>query len=596
MTVIVTAGHVDHGKSTLVRALTGIDPDRLEEERRRGLTIDLGFASMTLPSGRGIGFVDVPGHQRFVSNMLAGIGPGGSGRHLGCLLVVDAAEGWRAQSEEHLRIVDLLGVPGVAIALTKADLVDDEMQQLVGEEVEQRVAGTTLAGVPIVAVSAEEGTGLDELVQVLDEWGDGSDSGGDRPRMWIDRVFVAAGHGTVVTGTLTGGSLEVGAEVAIEPGGRQARVRRIEVHGEEVEAVGAGCRVALNIAGVGHHDLWRGLAVVAPGRWHQARVVDAELRVLAGLDHGVGRRGAYVVHIGTAALTATLRVIGADRVAAGSSGTVRLRLPEAIPCQPGDRYVLRDAGRGITIGGGELLDVQPVLPISRARPDRSVERVVTERGFVDAGELERLTGQAVEPTLGHWVAAPDAVRFMGDDLRQRVEIAGAIGLDVATLDDRQRHVITALDGVVVEAGRARRAGSADELDRHPVLARLAAEGVRPEDPEVDRAVLRQLQRRGLLIERDGVWFHRNSIDTAADAAGTLLAARPEGFTVSTFRQALDVSRRYALPLLAELDARGLTRRRGDVRVAGPNLTPRRDQEAARISTARSPSVSPPHTP
>lgn len=576
MTVIVTAGHVDHGKSTLVRALTGTDPDRLEEERRRGLTIDLGFASMALPSGRRLGFVDVPGHERFVGNMLAGVGPGGSRQNLGCLFVVDAAEGWRAQSEEHLRIVDLLGVPGVAIALAKCDLVDDELLELVADEVAQHVSGTTMAGAPVVAVSADNGTGLDELTRLFDEWdddpdeSDGPDGGEERTRMWIDRVFVAPGRGTVVTGTLTGGTLELGAEVAIEPGGRRARVRRIQEHGDDVTLAAPVRRVALNLVGVRHHELRRGMAVVAPGRWHQAQVVDAELCVLAALDHDVGRRGAYVVHLGTAAQTATLRVIGADCVSPGASGMVRLRLPQPIPCQPGDRYVLRDAGRGITIGGGELLDVEPVLPVSRARPDRSVERVVAERGFVDAAELERLTGQRVDATFGTWVAAPDAMRLMGDDLRHRIGAAGEIGLDVAALDDRQRHVVGALDDVVVEAGRARRAGSAQVLDRHPVLARIAAQGVRPEDPGVDRAVLRQLQRRRLLIERDGLWFHPDAIDAAADAAAVLLAARPGGFTVSEFRQALDVSRRHALPLLAELDARGLTRRGGDVRVAGPN--------------------------
>lgn len=585
MTVIATAGHVDHGKSALIRALTGIEPDRLDEERRRGLTIDLGFASMRLPSGRRTGFVDVPGHQRFMGNMLAGMGPGGSGHHLRCLFVVDATEGWRAQSEEHLRIVDVLGVPGAAVALTKTDLVDDELCRIASHEIAERVAGTTLAGVPIVAVSARSGTGLDELVRVLDSGDDRPDvehdddnpaSGGGRTRLWIDRTFVVPGHGPVVTGTLTGGSLTAGAEVAIEPGGHRARVRNIQVHGDDVAFVGPGHRVAVNLAGIGGRDvrdnlrrsLGRGLAVVAPGRWHTSRVLDAELNVLAALDHDVGRRGAYVVHVGSAEHSASLRVIGGDRVAAGSAGVVRLRLPEPIPCQPGDRYVLRDAGRNVTVGGGELLDVAPVLPIGRSRPDRSLERVVAERGFVDASELERLTGQAVRPTLGPWVASPEAVRTVSDELSQRIDRAGALGIDVAVLDDRQRHVVATLDGVIVDAGRARTAASGDELDRHPVLARLAAQGVRPDDPDVDRAVLRQLQRRRLLIERDGLWFHPLAIDTAAGAAATLLAERPEGFTVSQFRQALAVTRRHAMPLLAELDARGLTRRRGDVRVAG----------------------------
>lgn len=563
MTVVVTAGHVDHGKSALIRALTGTDPDRLEEERRRGLTIDLGFASMTLASGRRIGFVDVPGHQRFVGNMLAGVGPGGVGRHLACLLVVDAAEGWRAQTEEHLRIVDLLGVHGVAIAITKVDLVDEELAQLVADEIVERVAGTTLAGAPILEVSARDGTGLDKLRRVLQDWdepADGVATAGDRTRMWIDRMFVAPGHGPVVTGTLTGGLLAVGTEVAVEPGGRRARVRRIQVHGDDVQGTGPGRRVALNLAGIGRHELRRGLAVVAPGRWHQSRVLDAELRVLSGVDHDVGRKGAYAVHVGTAEHPATLRVIGGDRVAAGSVGVVRLRLPEPIPCQPGDRYVLRDAGRSITVGGGELLDVDPVLSIGRARPDRSVDRVVEERGWVDVDELERLTGHRAVATHGGWVAAPSAVAAMAKELRGQIADAGSLGLDVGALDERQRHVAAELEGVTRQAGRIHAADVSDGLAEHPVLAELAAAGTRPEVPDTDIGVLRQLQRRGLLIERDGLWFHPDAIDAAARVAASLLTVKPDGFTVSEFRQALDVTRRHALPLLGELDSRGVTRR------------------------------------
>jgi selenocysteine-specific elongation factor len=569
MRVVATAGHVDHGKSSLVLALTGTDPDRFEEEKRRGLTIDLGFAHTALPSGAGISFVDVPGHVRFLRNMLAGVGAVDA-----CLFVVAATEGWKPQSEEHLRILEVLGIQHGIIALTKVDLVDAEWCEIAILDVADRVAGTFLDGAPIIPVAAPSGGGLDELRAALDALLADTPPPPDRgrARLWIDRAFAAKGSGTVVTGTLTDGTLAVDDTVVVEPGARTARVRRIQSLGAAVDTIGPGNRVALNLAGIGHDELGRGDAVVTPGRWRTTDRFDATLDVLPAAGHDVARRGAYLAYVGAREVPVRVRVLGADAIAPGTSAAVRLFLPVALPLLPGDRYVLRETGRDETIGGGEVLDIAPVTKASRAAPDRSVERVVAERGWVDMGELELLTGEAVDPTVGHWVTTPEILAATQQRLAAAIDAAGPTGMDLTTLDERERAVVARLDGVVVETGRARPADTVDPFADHPVAAALRAGGFAPEVPAgADRATVRELIRRGLLVERDQVLFHRDAIDAAAHVAAELLRDDPTGFTVAQFRDRTGATRKFALPLVAELDARGVTRRRDDLRIAGPRL-------------------------
>ena len=570
MTIIGTAGHVDHGKSTLVAALTGTHPDRLAEERRRGLSIDLGFAHATLPSGADISVVDVPGHVRFLHNMLAGVGAVS-----GCLFVVDAKEGWKPQSEEHLRILELLDVPTGVVAVTKADLVGaDELATTVAD-VAGRVAGTFLADAPRIPVSVVDGTGMAELVAALEGVCATAPPVPDRgrPRLWVDRVFTAAGSGTVVTGTLTDGTLAVGDEVSIAPGGRTARIRAIQTAGATLDTALPGTRVALNLAGVDHYALSRGDAVVGPQRWLPTDRCDASLRVLDSVGHDVTRRGAYVVHTGTAEVTARLRVVGsADAVAAGAEGAVRLHLARPLPLRPGDRYELRESGRGETVGGGEVLDLAPVLPVRRASPNRSLDRLVSERGWVTADDVEALTGERITPVVGRWVVALDALAALRTELARRVEEAGVAGLDVAALDERERAVLDELD-VTIERGVARAAAATDRFAAHSALADLRAGGLMPDDPGIARAEVRELVHRGLAVERDGILFHPDAIAAAAGVAASLLAVRPDGFTVAEFRDATGTTRKFALPLVAELDARAVTRRRGDRHIAGPRLPP-----------------------
>jgi selenocysteine-specific elongation factor len=571
--VIATAGHVDHGKSSLVLALTGTDPDRFEEEKRRGLTIDLGFAHTALPSGETVSFVDVPGHVRFLRNMLAGVGAVDA-----CLFVVAATEGWKPQSEEHLRILELLGIAHGVVALSKVDAVDDDLRELAHLDVTEHVAGTFLAGAPIVAVSAVTGEGLDELRRALDDLVRRTPAAADRhrPRLWIDRVFAAKGSGTVVTGTLTGGPLAAGARVTVGAVGRPARIRAIQSLNTGHDAIGPGHRVALNLVGVDHADLARGDAVVEPGRWTFTTRVDASLAVLDALDHRVSRRGAYLAYIGSGEHPVRVRVLGGSAIGPGEQGYVRLHLDEPVPLLPGDRFILRESGRQETVGGGAVLDVAPVRPASKIGPERwesgPVERVVADRRWVRVDELEALTGEQRPPTLGSWVVAPGEVEAMVEALAARVEAAGPLGLDVVSLDDREREVLTLVPAVEVIAGRARPVTAGDPLADHPFLRALEAGGAAPPTPEgIDRAELRELVRRGVVVERDGVYFAPSAIDAAGRMAAALLARSPEGFTVAELRDELGITRKHALPLVNELDARGVTRRRGDLRIGGPRL-------------------------
>jgi selenocysteine-specific elongation factor len=302
---------------------------------------------------------------------------------------------------------------------------------------------------------------------------------------------------------------------------------------------------------------------------------DGSLGVLAALDHDVSRRGAHILHVGTAAVPCRLRVLGPDKLAPGESGLVRIHLPTPLPLLPGDRFVVREHGRGETVGGGEVLDADPVLRVSRAKPDRSVARVVAERGWVTADMLERLTGEHHEPTVGRWVASPEALAATIESVAAAVEGSGPLGLDAAALDKRQRLVAEAglVDDVALVDGRWRPAAAApDLLAEHPWLAALRDQPYAPPPPDgVDRSELRELARRGLVVERDGVWFAADAVGRAATVAAALLVDHPEGVTLSQLREVWGTTRKWAVPLASLLDSSGATRRRGDLRVAGPRL-------------------------
>ncbi len=569
MHVVATAGHVDHGKSTLVEALTGTDPDRFAEEKARGLTIDLGFAATTLPSGAALSLVDVPGHVRFLKNMLAGVGAVDA-----CLFVVAATEGWKPQSEEHLRILELLGIGHGVIALTKVGPADEDLVDLARLEIIEQVEGTFLEGAAVVATDAPTGLGLDDLRVALDDLVGATPTAMDhgRPRLWVDRAFSAKGAGTVVTGTLSGGALRVDDELAIHPAGTAVRVRSLENHHASHLELPPGSRCAVNLVGAAHDEVVRGDVLVRSDQWHHTTVFDASLQVLERLDHPVSRRGAHVLYLGSGEHPVRMRILGPDALEPGSEGSVRIHLPRPLPLLPGDRFVLRESGRSETVGGGEVLDVDPTEKASAARPDRSVDRVVKERGWVDADELERLTGERRDPDVDRWVVNPEMLHGTLERLRDAVDSVGPLGLELSRLNPFERAVAGLLGDAVIEAGRLVPVGAVDPLADHPFVAALAASPFTPPGPDgVDRGELRELVRRGDLIEVEGIFYSASAIDAAARLAARLLVDDPDGFTVSVFREAAGNTRKHAMPLLSHLDSTGITRRRGDVRIAGPRL-------------------------
>ena len=568
---ISTAGHVDHGKSTLVEALTGVDPDRFAEEKARGLTIDLGFGSAPLPSGRSVSIIDVPGHERFIRNMLAGVGAVDA-----CLFVIAANEGWMPQSEEHLRILELLGVSHGLIALTKVGLCDPDIAELARLEVEERVEDTFLAGAPMVETDVVDGLGIDELRAELDDLVDRTPAAADqrRPRLWVDRAFAARGAGTVVTGTLTGGQIRVDDELELRPKGAAVRIRALQSHHSQRTKIGPGNRVAVNLSGVGHQEVARGDVLVRAGQWHLTNRFDASLTVLSTLDHEVSRRGAHAVYMGACELPARMRILGLEALSPGEAGLVRLHLPRRLPLLPGDRFVLRESGRAETIGGGTVLDVDPVLPASKAKPDLSVDRVVAERGWVEADQLALLTGQRREPDVDRWVVSATVLEDALTRLRKAVKDAGPLGLDIAGLDERDRAALSLMEDMATEGGRVRLVGQSDPFENHRYTAALEAAPFTPSDPEavgVDRSEVRELVKRGLIVEQDGVFFAAAAVQEAQSVLAEMLASQPDGVTVAEVRERLATTRKYALPLLAWMDGHGVTRRRGDVRIAGPRL-------------------------
>jgi selenocysteine-specific elongation factor len=391
MRVIGTAGHVDHGKSTLIRALTGIDPDRLQEEKERGMTIDLGFAWLRLPDGQEVSIVDVPGHERFIHNMLAGVG----GIDI-ALLVVAADEGVMPQTREHVAILDLLGISNGVVALTKRDLVDDDWLDLVQADVDEFLTTTSLRSVPIIPCSSTTRVGLDSLVEVLQRLleKERARPNTGRPRLPIDRVFTVAGFGTVVTGTLLDGELHLGQEVEVQPGGLRTRVRGLQSHRKKLETIPAGTRTAVNLTGLAVEDLRRGQVLAAPGSFRPTRAVDARLRLIRDA-HPIKHNTEVSFHTGAAETLAKLALLDRDELGPGEEAWVQLRLQDDVALARGDLFVLRLPSPSMTIGGGSI--VEPHARRHRRRQATVLQQLeVLAEGSPDEIVLERL--RAREPT------------------------------------------------------------------------------------------------------------------------------------------------------------------------------------------------------
>ena len=598
--MIATAGHVDHGKSTLVRALTGMEPDRWAEERRRGLTIDLGYAWTDLPSGATVAFVDVPGHQRFLGNMLAGVGPVPA-----AMVVVAADEGWRRQSAEHLSALDALGVGYGVLVVTRSDLADPDPAL---REAQAQLARTSLRGAEAVAVSGATGEGLDRLVAALERMVAAlpAPDMAAPVRLWVDRSFTIRGSGTVVTGTLGAGSIGVGDELQLAPGERRVRVRGLQSLGAARERAGAVARVAVNLRGVDREAIVRGDALVTPGAWATTDVVDVRVAFRGG-DLGGNRGGdrggdrgavpeespgglpaALVLHVGSAAVAARVRPLGED--------SVRLLMERALPLRPGDRGLLRDPGRHSVAAGIRVLDVDPpelrrsgaarrrAEELARAPLDPVAE--VRRRAVITRSELAVLGVLAADAALPAGLTERDG-RIVADDdwaawsarLRRVVDeqpdtlaagLSEAEAARLAGVPDPTLVPALARDaGLVAERGRVRAAGAQVQLP--PGAARLLAGWqerwavepfAAPEAAELTAAGLdaRQLaaaERAGLIVRlRDGIILG----PSAPDEAVRRLAALPQPFSASDARQALGTTRRVAIPLLEHLDAQRRTRR------------------------------------
>ncbi|MEV8607121.1 selenocysteine-specific translation elongation factor [Amycolatopsis sp. NPDC051373] len=576
MRVIATAGHVDHGKSTLIRRLTGMEPDRWAEERRRGLTLDLGFAWMRL-AGEELAFVDVPGHRRFVPNMLAGIGPVPA-----VLFVVAANEGWMPQSAEHLAALDAFGVRHGLLVVTKADRADPAAATAAAL---REIAKTALGQVPAVAVSGTTGAGLDELRTRLTELAAGlppPDPGAD-VRLWIDRAFTIKGAGTVVTGTLGAGTLRVGDELTL--GEARVRVRGLQSLGEAHESVSAVARVAVNLRGVARDAAERGDALLTPGAWRTTAELDVRLRGTPAAE--LHRH--LVAHLGSAAVPARVRPLGPD--------TARLLLATPLPLRVGDRGLLRDPGEHRIPAGFDVLDVRPP-PLARrgAARARGTELAAPEpgwdllrrEGFVRHDDFHALGLPEAGERLGDWHADPAHLARLREEAPRVVagwtrEHPIAAGMPVAVLRQRlglpAAELVPAIlaDGLTVAGGLVRRPGAGLSTDVERALAVLEKRFAEHpfQAPEADelrelglgtRELAAAVRLGRLRAVADGVVLGPAAPRRAAEA----LAALGKPFTVSEARRALDSTRRVMIPLLEHLDALGVTERQagGTRRVVG----------------------------
>ena len=615
MFVLGTAGHVDHGKSALVLALTGIDPDRLREEKERAMTIDLGFAWLKLPSGREVGIVDVPGHERFIKNMLAGVG----GIDL-ALLVVAANEGVMPQTREHLAILDLLGVRRGLVVITKKDLVDEEWLSLVTLEVEELIKPTVLSGAPIVAVSALTGEGLPRLVSTIDQLLSATEPRKDigRPRLPIDRIFAIAGSGTVVTGTLIDGSLSRGQEVEIVPPGLKSRLRELQTHKARIDTASPGSRVAANLVGVATSQLKRGDVLTSPGWLAPTTILAARLHLLPSLRRPLRHNATVSFHTGAAEVMAKVRMLEKEKLAPGDTGWAQLILAETVAVVKGDHFIIRSTAD--TLGGGTVVEPhatrhrrfrsaviqgletqergtaeeviisilesrQPIewsallarcdLPPSEAQP--AIEHLLQQQDIVGIGQGE---DRLLFSTSGWKSLAAKATAIVQDYHRRFPARPGMPKAELASkLKLGPRHFISAIkrlaqEGILVEKGAAVHL-PAFEIQLTPeqqakidaFLRSLARNPYAPPSeliPEPD--LLDLLVDEGRVVKiSDSVVFAAATYDEMVRRITAHIKERGK-VTLAEVRDMFNTSRKYAQALLEYMDEKQVTRRVGDERV------------------------------
>ena len=622
--VIGTAGHIDHGKTALIRALTGIDTDRLPEEKRRGITVDLGFASSKMRTAEGrdltLSFIDVPGHSNFVRNMVAGSGG------IDCvILVISAQEGVKPQTEEHLAICEMLGVKWGLVALTKVDCVTDDQLHELRARVRTFVSGSFLREAPIVTVSARTGLGIPVLREALAELAKQIDPrpSSSWPRLPIDRVFVMKGFGTVVTGTLQAGTIKRGDELELQPSGQRARVRGLHVHNQQEDVVQAGSRVALNLGGVDVEHIARGDTVVLPSTYGATRVLDVEI-VLLHCSPVLQNRSLVKVHCFASEVSGRISLYEANALGAGETGLARIRLHKPMVVLPGDRFVLRQPSPAETIGGGRIVDCHPlahssksnrrewinamkyssleeqvILRIQRRRADpMSLHALLKESGIgaeeanatlavltkremiVDLGAGCYVSTRDVESGLtclmrelqnaAKTLEEPDLKR---SELKQRSRLhdrlfdflIGHLTKEKRLEINGERVRLFGLRPVITSAEQKQLRGIADAFKKAglapPSSLELAA-SLKIAEPEVCRQ-LSVLVRDKVLTKTGGFYFH---CDVLKDLYGKVRALKGQAVDVNTFKRLTGLSRKYAIPLLEHLDREHITRREGETRI------------------------------
>lgn len=615
MYVLGTAGHVDHGKSVLVRALTGIDPDRLPEEKQRGMTIDLGFAWFQLPSGKEVSIVDVPGHERLLHNMLAGVG----GIDL-ALLVIAADEGVMPQTTEHLAIIDLLNIDRGVVVITKRDLVDEEGLGLAIMEAEEAIRGTTLAQAPIVAVSALTGEGLSELVTVIDTLLDQTAQRRDigRPRLSIDRIFSMKGFGTVVTGTLIDGRLRIGQRVVVVPPGLETSVRGLEIHKRRADLALPGNRVAVNLGGIAGDQLARGMVITNAGWLKPTRLLAASLRAISPLSRPLTHNMSVTFHTGTAEVGGKVRLLDKERLEAGEIGWAQIASTAPVAAAGGDLFVVRSS-KG-TLGGGRIVDTHPkryrrfqtaVIESLKARqgtPEDALLALLETRGACEAKDLAPQSNlpEADAASILESMASTGRAMSVGSSEGRRIFISRNYSehlVQEATRLLRNYHSSHPLrQGMPREEFRShlriqpphldgilRRLAQDGGISDEGVTVKLVSHGVTlspeqrakadafltaikespycpPTDSTLDPEILSMLLEQNKVVRvADGVIFGATAYEDMVRQITEHIRTKGT-MTVAEVRDLFQTSRKYAKALMEYLDARKITRRVGDERV------------------------------
>ena len=613
MFVIGTAGHVDHGKSTLIRSLTGIDPDRLREEQNRGMTIELGFAWLMLPSGLEVSIIDVPGHERFIKNMLMGAG----GVDL-ALLVVAADEGVMPQTREHLAILDLLGVKSGIIVITKKDLVDQDWLDLVTLDIHETLEGTSLENAKVTSVSVEKGVGLDGLKTAIDDLFTTipTHDKTSQPRLPIDRCFSMTGFGTVVTGTLAGGSLNVGQEVEIMPSGDRARIRTIQVHEKSFDQVDPGTRVAVNLSGIDHNNISRGDLLTSTNWMKASTAFDATFRTIPDAPRPVQHNHKVTLFIGTKELPATIRVLHGDQIMPGESGWIQVRTRKQVPAIKGEAFVVRDTEN--TLGGGK------VLVTNAPRRRRNSSEIISRLKIIDSGAIEDVAFNAlldIEPastpeiseatgltvletkeaismleadsriksiglnsaqviSTDGWLAIKNAAQTilmafhnafplrMGmpqQDFRGKLKLT--VAQFTAIIDSLQKSDVVSTDEFTVRLPSHNPTLTPQQNQEVAnYLEKISNERFSPSTEHLlDGEVLQFICERGDVVKISGDIVY--PVDAYEEMEEKILKSAQDGkeITITSVRELFGTSRKYTLAMLEHMDSKGLTRRSGDSR-------------------------------